>query len=137
MAFNASTTDDPIMLELIEKKRKELQEQEEELDEKAVTVFGTDLLLAALMSAPRSVYAWDLVFNKKDGVIVIDKRDNTLDWVNVDETSRDPPLFEHHAKNINSAQNLRQEATRINLAFQQQIVDRVCIIYVSDDYKMC
>ena len=38
-------------------------------------MFVTDNALTTLMCAPRSVYSWDLVINKADGKIWIDRRD--------------------------------------------------------------
>lgn len=37
-------------------------------------VYATDTIIAQLMAAPRSVYSWDIVIEKTQGVIFLDKR---------------------------------------------------------------
>ena len=59
--YYVSTTDDPAIEKLAE--------------EQAGTVYGTDAIFSLLMAAPRSVYPWDVVVQKLDGVLVFDKRD--------------------------------------------------------------
>jgi len=45
-------------------------------------IFTTDVALAALMTAPKAQFAWDIVIKKFKKLIFIDKRDkeNILDW---------------------------------------------------------
>ena len=120
LVFSTTTSDDPIIAELAEKINAEEQGP-------VTTVYATDFLLAVLMSAPRSVYSWDLVLTKKGNTITIDKRESSdLDLLTVDETSKDPPLFsDSKNSNTNYAQQLHQEATRLNMAFQEQVLKKV------------
>jgi hypothetical protein len=42
-------------------------------EEKAATVFGTDVIFSLLMAAPRSVYSWDCIVRKQGRRLVFDK----------------------------------------------------------------
>ncbi|KAK5232439.1 hypothetical protein LTR16_012707, partial [Cryomyces antarcticus] len=78
-----------------------------------------------LMCAPRSVYSWDLVINRQDNKIYIDKRDGSnLDMVTVNENAAEAPMetTESTKDAINSPQALMMEATRINYMFPNQTV---------------
>lgn len=124
--FNNTTSDDPVLTELINKEPKPTVEEGERVP---ITIFTTDIVMAALMCAPRSVQPWDIVLKKQGHVLILDKRDfSEVDLQAVDETSREPPVFDDDRSNINSAQNLREEATVINLNFSQQVLNRVCIV---------
>jgi translation initiation factor 3 subunit D len=107
--YNVSTSDDPHLSELVK--------------EEDVTVVATDHILAALASASRSMYSWDLIITKAQGKIVIDKRDGApLDFLTVHETAMDPP------ENVdpthrNAPQNLNQEASMINQNFSQMVLE--------------
>jgi translation initiation factor 3 subunit D len=50
--------------------------------EDAADIFTTDVALAALMTAPKAQFAWDISIRKFKNLIFIDKRDkeNILDW---------------------------------------------------------
>lgn len=101
--YNPSASDDPIIQELHSKK--------------TAKVYTTDSVITQLMCASRSVYSWDIVATKKDGVIFFDKREgSSIDNITVDENSQDAPSDSHDA-NINNAQNLSLEATFINQNF--------------------
>ncbi|KAI8925735.1 eukaryotic translation initiation factor 3 subunit D, partial [Entophlyctis helioformis] len=93
-------------------------------DAEGPTVFATDLVLAALMSATRSVYSFDIVVTKKDDKLFLDKRDGSaLDFVTVNENAADPPVEGLEKEtNINSPQALAFEASHINRTFAQQIL---------------
>ena len=54
-------------------------------------VFITDTAAAAIMSAPKSLYSWDVIIKKYQDKVFIDKRDepNILDYLTVNETSHD------------------------------------------------
>lgn len=122
--FAVNPKDDKVLNELLAK------EEEPELETGArmpVTVFTTDNLLAALMTAPRSVHPFDLVLEKKGHTLIMDKRPSSeLDLMTVDENStRDAPPFDEDRNNINSAQSLREEATVVNLNFSQEVLQRV------------
>merc|ERR1711998_251389 len=81
-----------------------------------------DAIISQLMAAPRSVYSWDLVVQKMDGIIYIDKRDNSaFDYLTVNETARDPPQDVEGQEEYNGPEKLSLEATMINQNFSQQV----------------
>ena len=71
------TLDDPVMKRLA---------QENKAD-----IFASEVAVAAIMTAPKSLYSWDVVIKKYQDKIFIDKRDdpNMLDFLTVNETSHD------------------------------------------------
>lgn len=86
-------------------------------------IFATDTILAQIMAAPRSVYSWDLVIQKTEGIIYIDKRDDSpFDLLTVSETAHDPPQVGEGVEEINTPDRLSVEATMINQNFSQQIL---------------
>ena len=50
----------------------------------------TDVAAAAIMSASKAVFSWDLVFKKYSNFVFIEKREeeNMLDWQTVSETAQ-------------------------------------------------
>ena len=51
-------------------------------------IFATDAILSHLMTSHRSIYSWDIVIEKTDGLIYMDKRDNSaFDFLTVSETA--------------------------------------------------
>src|SRR5690606_30782097 len=78
-------------------------------------VYATDVIVATLMTATRSVSSWDIVVNKVGGKLFFDKRDESdFDLLTVNETSTDIIYFEDDLKNgINGAKSLAMEATFI------------------------
>ncbi|XP_074574481.1 eukaryotic translation initiation factor 3 subunit D-like [Curcuma longa] len=107
--FKVTTTDDPVIRRLA-------------ADDKA-TVFATDVILSALMCAPRSVYSWDIVIQRVGNKLFFDKRDGSqLDLLSVNETSQE--LLPDAKEDINSAHSLSFEATYINQNFSQQVLVR-------------
>ncbi len=86
-------------------------------------VYATDAIIAQLMAAPRSVYSWDIVIQKVNGIIFLDKRDNSsFDFLTVSETSHDPPTASDEADAINYPEALSVEATMVNQNFSQQVL---------------
>ncbi|KAL8759457.1 MAG: hypothetical protein Q9199_000762 [Rusavskia elegans] len=111
VAYNVTTSQDPIIHELAEK------------DE--ATIFATDNILSMLMCAPRSVYSWDIVITRSGNKIFLDKRDgSSLDMVSVNENAADAPLeaSEGNKDSINFPGALALEATFINHNFVNQTV---------------
>ncbi|CAL9166172.1 unnamed protein product [Musa hybrid cultivar] len=107
--FKVTTSDDPVIRRLA-------------ADDKA-TVFATDVILSALMCAPRSVYSWDIVIQRVGNKLFFDKRDRSqLDLLSVHETSQE--LLPDAKEDINSAYSLAVEATYINQNFSQQVLVR-------------
>lgn len=88
-----------------------------------VTVYSTDNVLATLMCATRSVYSWDIIINKQDNKLFLDKREGgAFDYVSVNENAADPPMESADKDNINTPQALAMEATYINRNFSQQVL---------------
>ncbi|KAG5184183.1 eukaryotic initiation factor 3 d subunit [Tribonema minus] len=109
--YFVTTTDDPV----IERLTTEL--------ENAGAVFATDAILSHLMAAPRSVFPWDVVIQKVNGTLFMDKRDNSqFDFLTVNETAYDTPAVNEDPENINNPDRLSLEATMINQNFSQQIL---------------
>lgn len=111
VAYNVTTSSDPIIQELAEK------------DE--ATIFATDNILSMLMCANRSVYSWDIVITRLGNKIYLDKRDgSSLDMVSVNENAADAPLeaSEGNKDAINFPGALALEATFINHNFLNQTV---------------
>lgn len=105
-AYNITTSSDPIIQELADK------------DE--ATVFATDNILSMLMCAPRSIYGWDLLIERRGNKVFIDKREGSaLDMVTVNENAADAPLeiSEGNKDSINNPGALMLEATHINNVF--------------------
>eukprot|EP00096_Caligus_rogercresseyi_P010582 TRINITY_DN390_c0_g1_i1.p1 TRINITY_DN390_c0_g1~~TRINITY_DN390_c0_g1_i1.p1 ORF type:complete len:573 (-),score=218.77 TRINITY_DN390_c0_g1_i1:166-1884(-) len=103
-----TTTDDPVIRKLSK-------------SHPEANVFATDIILATLMCANRSVYSWDIVVQKIGDKIFLDKRDNTeFGLLTVSETAAEPPQDE--TGSLNSPQNLALEATFINHNFSQQVL---------------
>ena len=108
--FNVTTSDDPIIQEIV----KEDKDQ----------IFATDTILSVLMTAPRSVYSWDIIVHKVGNKLFFDKRDNSqIDFLTVNETAAEPPTDDKDDKSINTAESLSREATFINQNFSQQVLD--------------
>jgi translation initiation factor 3 subunit D len=60
-------------------------------EENKADIFATEVAVAAIMTAPKSLYSWDVEIKKYNDKIFIDKRDepNMLDLLTVNETSHD------------------------------------------------
>jgi translation initiation factor 3 subunit D len=101
-------------------------------------VFATDAILSHLMACPRSVYSWDIVVQKVDGVLFFDKRaDSQFDLLTVSETANEPPSNSEDVDEINWPDKLSVEATTLNQNFSQQIlrdsgVGRKAVIFHSE-----
>mmetsp|Transcript_32868 Transcript_32868/g.75164 ORF Transcript_32868/g.75164 Transcript_32868/m.75164 type:complete len:564 (-) Transcript_32868:43-1734(-) len=87
-------------------------------------VFATDAILAVLMSAHRSVYSWDIVFERAgEHLFFYSRPDSNLESISVNETAHEPPDDENK-EGANSADRLDAEATMINRSFIQQSLMR-------------
>jgi len=114
--YNITARDDPVIQELF-------------MSNPKYRVAVSDYVLAALMTAPRSVYSWDLVItvvpdeegNKK---ILIDKRDEShIEFLTVNETSAEPPQNDDKEP-LNTPLKLGLEASAINQNFSQQVLNQ-------------
>eukprot|EP00053_Salpingoeca_punica_P017232 m.165384 g.165384 ORF g.165384 m.165384 type:complete len:548 (+) comp17156_c0_seq2:122-1765(+) len=104
-----TTTDDPKIRELSKTP--------------GANVFATDALMAAIMTATRTVYSWDVVIEKVQGRIFFDKRPaSDFDYLTVNETAYEPPSEDGDP--INTPSRLSFEATLVNQAFSQQCLKR-------------
>jgi translation initiation factor 3 subunit D len=111
VAYNVTTSSDPVVQELAEK------------DE--ATIFATDSILSVLMCASRSVYPWDIVILHQGNKLYLDKReDSAIDHVTVNENAVEPPLEANEGNKdaLNSPSALSLEATFINHNFANQVV---------------
>ena len=107
--FAVRTADDPIL--------------EKFAVEEIGNVYATDAILALLMASPRSVYSWDITIEKTNGILFLDKRENSLfDFLTVSETAREPPQASEDIDEINHPEKLSIEATMINQNFSQQVL---------------
>jgi len=103
-----TTTDDPVI---------------RELSRTHGHVYATDVIVATLMTATRSVFSWDIVVQKVQGKLFFDKRDNSdFDLLTVNETSTDQYFDDESRSGINSPKSLAVEATFINHNFSQQVL---------------
>jgi translation initiation factor 3 subunit D len=107
--FDVTTMEDPVLEKLAV--------------EGVGNVIATDNILSVLMTAPRSVYTWDIVIQKVDGVIYMDKRDTAhLHHPTVSETAHEPPVFIEDLADYNQPDKLASEAYFVNKNFSQQVL---------------
>jgi translation initiation factor 3 subunit D len=116
---NVTTSEDPVLTNLAS----------EAVPEGEQRVFATDSIIGVLMTAPRSVYPWDIVITKTGNKVIFDTREGSqLDYVAVNENSTDPPMDTGDKDNINSPSALSLEATYINTNFAAQVVNSEQVI---------
>eukprot|EP01035_Chromulina_nebulosa_P017370 gene17370-22918_t len=107
--YSVTTKDDPVM--------------ENFLVDDVGDIYTTDIILAHLVVAPRSIYSWDIVIEKTDGKIFLDKRESSdFDLLTVSETAQEPPVESEDFDEFNHPGKLSIEATAINQNFSQQIL---------------
>uniref|UniRef100_A0A915Q339 Eukaryotic translation initiation factor 3 subunit D n=1 Tax=Setaria digitata TaxID=48799 RepID=A0A915Q339_9BILA len=112
--YNLTTTEDPVIQKLAQ--------------ENVGNVFATDMILATLMAATRSVYSWDVIAYRVGDKLFFDKRDtggfsNPVDALTVSETSPDAPNSDD-TTSINHPRNLATEALYINQNFRRMVLKR-------------
>lgn len=107
--YSVTTKDDPIM--------------ESFLVNDIGDIFATDAIIAHLVAAPRSKNSWDIVIEKTEGKIFMDKRENCgFDLLSVSETAVKAPNDSEEFEEINHPGKLSIEATAINQNFSQQVL---------------
>jgi len=108
--YNFTTTDDPVIQKLA--------------SSNIGNVFATDIILATLMAASRSVYSWDIVAYRIEDKLFFDKRSgaSAIDALTVNETAIDPPPNDSSV--FNNAKDLASEALFINQNFRRQVLIR-------------
>ena len=115
---NFSTSEDPILQKVIDLSHIMYQMIKHTTKP---TVYATDSILVALMSATRSIYSWDMIITKQGNTIVLDKREGTIfDYISVNENAIEPPTEDKESFNSNIA--LSMEATHVNRSFAQQVI---------------
>jgi len=108
--FKVTTSDDP-----------EIARLADDPAHKDVKVFATDAIVSVIMAAPRSAMGWDIVINKVDGRLFLDKRHGSpIDFVSCNETGND--FMSEDPESINHLGKLTAEATLINQHFSQQVL---------------
>lgn len=86
-------------------------------------VFATDVVLAALMCAPRSAFSWDIVITVDGKDVWLDRRaGSNLESLTVSETAQEAGSVRapEDKDSINSVEKLSAEATSVNAAFVTQ-----------------
>jgi hypothetical protein len=87
------------------------------------TALITDSLLAVLMTAPRAVRGWDLVFTKKGNTLFVDKRRGSrADAPTVAESFVDAPPGDDPSLGPDSAASLSDEAAAAQRDLSQQVL---------------
>lgn len=123
--YSVTTTDDPVI--------------ENFAVEGTGNVFATDAIIAQLMAASRSVYSWDIVIQKMNGMLFLDKRENSsFDLLTVSETAYDPPSplgTGNEEDDINLPDKLSVEATMINHSFSQQVLKKPTVEGVRKNFE--
>lgn len=106
--YSVSASDDPIMQDLIR--------------EGNGNVFVTDSVITHLMACTRSLYPWDIVVSYlPGGDLFIDAREaHDFEVLTCNETAHTVPI-EGDDEDINSKENLSDEATDILHNFRQQV----------------
>ncbi len=93
--------------------------------ENKADIFATELAVSAIMTAPKSLYSWDVVIKKHQNKVFIDKRDeaNTLDNLTVNETSHENQPVDDDS--VNGVRQIMEEASRVQkqFLFQQYVKD--------------
>jgi len=111
--FRVTTSSDPIINKM----------SAEKPGDGITTVYATDTIISVLMCTIRSMYSWDIKIRKVNGVIFLDKReDSGLDYLTVNENATEPPLDEDPHMSCNNVDQLHQEATYLNFSFSQQLL---------------
>lgn len=115
--YQVTTSDDPVLSALLEEQAAKAREGG------GLVVYATDAIVTTLMTALKSHFSWDVIVRKRQGVLTIDKRDESgLDLVTVNENSHEPPGDEAEIA-ANTQDALTKEATLINLNASQQLLD--------------
>lgn len=100
--YNVDTLEDPVFQRLAK--------------ENKADVFATETAVAAIMTAPKSNYSWDVLIKKFQDKLFIDKRDeqNMLDLITVNETSAEQPTDDD---TVNGVRQIMKEATNVQIAW--------------------
>ena len=81
------------------------------------------IIYADPISCALFFFSWDIVIEKVQGIIFLDKRENSsFDLLTVSETAHEPPSASEEFDEINHPDKLSVEATMINQNFSQQVL---------------
>jgi len=115
LTFSVSTSDDPVMQRLADQIR-------EEGTEKTV-IFATDNIVAALMTAPRSVLPWGVSISRKDNLIFLDVTEGSMvNLLSVCENDGSAGMATQDSDSVNSPSNLWREASYVSDMYAQHVV---------------
>ena len=102
-------------------------------------VFVTDEILVTLMTAARSVFAWDVQFQKFKRFVFIDKREVNkkndrscnigAEWVNETHQNQNDVPNDNKPTSINCATNLMRESTQCCRAFAQACLAKQKLLF--------
>lgn len=81
-------------------------------------VYATDDIISQLVACSRSVYPWDILVRKAGKQLFFYKRNNAINMLTVNETSREPPNPADKDTQI-----LMNEATQVSQYFSQHILN--------------
>lgn len=85
-------------------------------------IFAIDMVISTLMCVTRSVYPWDILVSKNDGILYFDKRKTSpIELFTVDE-NKFPKTAGENKECINSPQNLSCEASIVNQNFRKLVL---------------
>jgi len=116
LSFCVSTSDDPVITRIAK------QIREEESDK--IVIFATDNIVAAIMSAPRSVVPWGITAVRDGRFIYLDVSDGSMvNVVTVNESdSAVAGMDTSDPESINSPNQLWREATYVSDKYAQHVV---------------
>ena len=112
--------------------------------EKKADIFATELAVSALMTAPKSLYSWDIIIKKHQGLLFLDKRDeeNILDYLTVNETSNDNQPQDEDT--VNGVRSIMKEGMRVQNEFLYQQCSRTEKVtlaekdpFIQDEHEIC
>jgi len=115
LSFSVSTSQDPVMNRIADKIREEGGEK--------TTIFATDNIVAALMTAPRSVLPWGITAVHKGKFIFLDVSEGSMvDLISVCETDGGSNMSQE-ADSVNNPTRLWQESTYVTDMYAQHVLD--------------
>jgi len=119
LSFSVSTSDDPIIARIADQIREEGGEK--------TTIFATDNIVAALMTAPRSVLPWGISVVREGKFIYLDATEsslvNLLSVCETSGTSGTAGMDSQDSESVNSPSNLWREATYVSDMYAQHVVN--------------
>lgn len=106
-------------------------------ENKDLSVFASDAVVATLMTVQSSVYPWDISVEKREGKIILDcDESRVLTYTTISENATTAP--DEKDNGINGAKKLSWEATMSNHYFGQQALlsDANCVLGPEPKFKL-